>query len=211
MKTGIASTCALLLGPPSVDPELMIRMLLIGDCQGVRSERRLCEKVHLNLAYRWFCRLGLDGAVPDHSTCSKNRHGRFRDSDLLRKLFEATVARIATAALQLVPCVNRVRAARPVLFSHRLARNIAEHWLAAAWYWRGTRPRRPGGALSETGGVADSRDKSGGGEWGNARNCRQPAARLVGRNQLLSSSSSPSICAFSSHTIMRGRLLMGSL
>lgn len=80
-------------GRPSVDPELMIRMLLIGYCMGIRSERRLCEEVHLNLAYRWFCRLDLDGAVPDHSTFSKNRHGRFRDSDLLRKLFEMTVER----------------------------------------------------------------------------------------------------------------------
>jgi IS5 family transposase len=71
----------------------MIRMLLVGYCCGIRSERRLCEEVHLNLAYRWFCRLGLDGAVPDHSTFSKNRHGRFRDSDLLRQLFEATVRR----------------------------------------------------------------------------------------------------------------------
>ena len=80
-------------GRPSVDPELMIRMLLIGYCLGIRSERRLCEEVHLNLAYRWFCRLGLDGRVPDHSTFSKNRHGRFRDSDLLREVFEATVQR----------------------------------------------------------------------------------------------------------------------
>ena len=80
-------------GRPSVDPELMIRMLLIGYCMGIRSERRLCEEVHLNLAYRWFCRLDLDGSVPDHSTFSKNRHGRFRDSDLLRKLFEMTVER----------------------------------------------------------------------------------------------------------------------
>jgi len=60
---------------------------------GIRSERRLCEEVHLNLAYRWFCRLGLDGSVPDRSTFSKNRHGRFRDSDLLRQLFEMTVSR----------------------------------------------------------------------------------------------------------------------
>jgi transposase len=79
-------------GRPSIDPELMIRMLVIGYCMGIRSER-LCEEVHLNLAYRWFCRLGLDGDVPDHSTFSKNRHGRFRDSDLLRRLFETTVAR----------------------------------------------------------------------------------------------------------------------
>jgi transposase len=75
------------IGRPSIAPELMIRMLLIGYCFGIRSERRLCEEVHLNLAYRWFCRLGLDGGVPDHSTFSKNRHGRFRDSDLLRRLF----------------------------------------------------------------------------------------------------------------------------
>jgi transposase len=79
------------MGRPSIDPELMIRMLIIGYCFGIRSERRLCEEVHLNLAYRWFCRLGLDGAVPDHSTFSKNRHGRFRDSDLLRKVSETTV------------------------------------------------------------------------------------------------------------------------
>jgi transposase len=71
----------------------MIRMLLIGYCLGIRSERRLCQEVHLNLAYRWFCRLGLDGRVPDHYTFSKNRHGRFRDSDLLREVFEATVQR----------------------------------------------------------------------------------------------------------------------
>ena len=81
------------LGRPSVDPELMIRMLIIGCCFGIRSERRLCEEVHLNLAYRWFCRLGLDGDVPDHSTFSKNRHGRFRESDLLRRVFETVLQR----------------------------------------------------------------------------------------------------------------------
>jgi transposase len=81
------------IGRPSIAPELMIRMLLVGYCFGIRSERRLCEEVHLNLAYRWFCRLGLDGDVPDHSTFSKNRHGRFRDSDLLRRLFEAILRR----------------------------------------------------------------------------------------------------------------------
>jgi len=81
------------MGRPSVDPELLIRMLIVGYCFGIRSERRLCEEVHLNLAYRWFCRLGLDGEVPDHSTFSKNRHGRFRDSDLLRRLFETVLQR----------------------------------------------------------------------------------------------------------------------
>ncbi len=74
-------------------------MLLVGYCFGIRSERRLCEEVHLNLAYRWFCRLGLEGDVPDHSTFSKNRHGRFRDSDLLRELFETTVRRCVEEGL----------------------------------------------------------------------------------------------------------------
>lgn len=81
------------MGRPSVDPELMIRMLIVGYCFGIRSERRLCDEVHLNLAYRWFCRLGLDCCVPDHSTFSKNRHGRFRESDLLRRVFEIVLSR----------------------------------------------------------------------------------------------------------------------
>src|SRR5499425_3005127 len=87
------------MGRPSIDPELLIRMLLVGYCFGVRSERRLCEEVHLNLAYRWFCRLGLDGAVPDHSTFSRNRHGRFRESDLLRRLFESVFQRCIAECL----------------------------------------------------------------------------------------------------------------
>ncbi len=80
-------------GRPSVDPELLIRMLIVGYCFGIRSERRLCEEVHLNLAYRWFCRLGLEDPVPDHSSFSKNRHGRFRDSDTLRFVFERVLDR----------------------------------------------------------------------------------------------------------------------
>jgi len=87
------------IGRPSIDPELMIRMLIVGYCFGIRSERRLCDEVHLNLAYRWFCRLGLEGDVPDHSTFSKNRHGRFRDSDLLREVFETTVRRCMAEGL----------------------------------------------------------------------------------------------------------------
>ena len=61
------------MGRPSVDPELMMRMLIVGYCMGIRSERRLCEEVLLNLACRWFCRLGLDGKVPGHSTFSENQ------------------------------------------------------------------------------------------------------------------------------------------
>ncbi len=79
-------------GCPSVDPELIIRMLIVGYCLGIRFERRLCDEVHLNLAYRWFCRLGLDGRVPDHSTFSKEPPWPLRDSDLLRRLFETVLA-----------------------------------------------------------------------------------------------------------------------
>ena len=74
-------------------------MLLVGYIMGIRSERRLCEEVHLNLAYRWFCRLDLTVPAPDHSTFSKNRHGCFRDSDLLRHLFETVVARCLAEGL----------------------------------------------------------------------------------------------------------------
>jgi transposase len=79
------------IGRPSIDPELMIRMLVVGYCYGIRFERKLCEEVKLHLGYRWFCRLQLDDKVPDHSTFSVNRHGRFRDSDILRQVFEAVV------------------------------------------------------------------------------------------------------------------------
>lgn len=86
-------------GRPSVDPELMIRMLLIGYCFGIRSERRICDEVYLNLAYRWFCRLDLTTAVPDHSTFSRNRLGRFRDINLLREVFEMVVHRCIAEGL----------------------------------------------------------------------------------------------------------------
>src|SRR5712672_538704 len=87
------------MGRPSIDPELLIRMLIVGYCFGVRSERRLCEEVQLNLAYRWFCQLGLEDQVPDHSTFSKNRHGRFRDSDTLRFVFEQVLERCVREGL----------------------------------------------------------------------------------------------------------------
>ena len=74
-------------------------MLLVGYCFGIRSEPRLCEEVHLNLAYSWFCRLDLPDPIPNHSSCSKNRHGRFSESALLRHLFEKTVARCIAEGL----------------------------------------------------------------------------------------------------------------
>src|SRR5689334_17169526 len=74
-------------------------MLVVGYCFGIRSERRLCEEVHLNLAYRWFCRLGLEDRIPDHSTFSKNRHGRFRQSEAFRHVFESVLRRCMAEGL----------------------------------------------------------------------------------------------------------------
>jgi len=87
------------IGRPSIDPELMIRMLIVGYCYGIRFERRLCQEVELHLAYRWFCRLDLNDPVPNHSTFSVNRHGRFRHSDILRHVFEAVVRACMNAGL----------------------------------------------------------------------------------------------------------------
>ena len=87
------------IGRPSVDPELMIRLLIIGYCYGLRSERRLTQEVELHLAYRWFCRLDLDDKVPHHSTFSENRLHRFRESDVFRHIFERVVATCMTSGL----------------------------------------------------------------------------------------------------------------
>jgi transposase len=87
------------IGRPSVDPELMIRMLIVGYCYGLRSERRLTQEVELHLAYRWFCRLDLDDRVPHHSTFSENRLHRFRESDVFRHVFERVVVACMTAGL----------------------------------------------------------------------------------------------------------------
>lgn len=87
------------IGRPSIDPELIIRMLIVGYCYGIRSERRLCEEIHLNLAYRWFCHLGIHDRVPDHSTFAKNRHGCFRESDAFRELFESVLRRCIVEGL----------------------------------------------------------------------------------------------------------------
>ena len=87
------------IGRPSIDPELMIRMLIIGYCYGLRSERRLAQEVELHLAYRWFCRLDLDDKVPHHSTFSENRLHRFRESDVFRHIFERVVAACMAAGL----------------------------------------------------------------------------------------------------------------
>ena len=87
------------IGRPSIDPELMIRMLIVGYCYGLRSERKLTQEVELHLAYRWFCRLDLNDRIPHHSTFSANRLHRFRQSDVFRQIFERVVAACMTNGL----------------------------------------------------------------------------------------------------------------
>jgi transposase len=87
------------LGRPSIDPELMIRMLIVGYVFAIRSERALCRDVQVNLAYRWFCGLSIEDKVPDHSAFSRARHERFRESDMLRRVFERVVEACIAAGL----------------------------------------------------------------------------------------------------------------
>jgi transposase len=86
-------------GRPSIDPVLMIRMLILGYVFAIRSERRLCSEVQVNLAYRWFCKLSIEDGIPDHSVFCRARHERFRESDALRRIFEAVVAKCIAAGL----------------------------------------------------------------------------------------------------------------
>src|ERR1700758_3307446 len=86
-------------GRPSIDPVLMIRMLILGYVFAIRSERRLCSEVRVNLAYRWFCKLSIEEGIPDHSVFCRARHERFRESDALRRVFEGVVATCIAAGL----------------------------------------------------------------------------------------------------------------
>ena len=87
------------LGRPSIDPVLMIRMLIIGYLFAIRSERALCRDVRVNLAYRWFCGLSIEDKIPDHSAFSRARNERFRDSDIFRSVFERVVEACIRAGL----------------------------------------------------------------------------------------------------------------
>ena len=87
------------MGRPSIDPELMIRMLVVGYVFAIRSERLICREVQVNLAYRWFCKLGIEDAVPDHSAFSRARNERFRDGDVFRHMFERVLETCIAAGL----------------------------------------------------------------------------------------------------------------
>src|SRR6266498_4065045 len=86
-------------GRPSIDPVLMIRMLIVGYVFAIRSERRICAEAQVNLAYRWFCKLSIEDTIPDHSVFCRARHERFRESDALRRVFEGVVAMCIAAGL----------------------------------------------------------------------------------------------------------------
>ncbi len=87
------------IGRPSIDPVLMIRMLVVGYVFAIRSERLLCREVKVNLAYRWFCGLNIEDKIPDHSAFSRARNERFRDSDIFRRVFERVVEACIAAGL----------------------------------------------------------------------------------------------------------------
>src|SRR6202043_3850591 len=87
------------IGRPSIDPVLMIRMLIVGYVFAIRSERRICAEVQVNLADRWFCRLGIEDNIPDHSVFCRARHERFRESNALRRTFEGVVAMCIAAGV----------------------------------------------------------------------------------------------------------------
>jgi len=93
-------------GRPSIDPELLLRILLIGYLYGISSERKLVEELRMHLAWRWFTGLGFDEEVPHHSTFSKNRHGRFQESKVFEQLFEEVVAQPPCLRARLQPCRN---------------------------------------------------------------------------------------------------------
>src|ERR1700747_2922282 len=87
------------IGRPSIDPVLMVRMLVVGYAFAIRSERALCREVQVNLAYRWFCGLSIEDKIPDHSAFSRVRHERFRESDMFRRVFERVVEACIAAGL----------------------------------------------------------------------------------------------------------------
>ncbi len=145
------------MGRPSIDPELMIRMLLIGYLFGIRSETRLCQEVHLNLAYRWFCRLGLEGNVPDRSSFSKNRHGRFAEGGVMRQVFERVVSRCMSEGL--VGGVGALVDGSTVEADANRDRRAAPDEIAATWDAQENVSRPVQAYLNDLAGARDMKSK----------------------------------------------------
>ena len=112
------------MGRPSIDPELMIRMLVIGYVFAIRSERLICREVQVNLAYRWFCRLGIEDAVPDHSAFSRARNERFREGDVFRRVFERVVETCTRGHIAISPHSGLY--AMPSIFLRLMSRLLEE-------------------------------------------------------------------------------------
>jgi transposase len=130
------------LGRPSIDPELMIRMLVVGYVFAIRSERLICREVQVNLAYRWFCKLGIEDAVPDHSAFSRARNERFHEGDVFRRVFERVVERCIAAGL--------VGGEGFAVDASLIAADANKHRLIAGQDWRRDRdPARSSRAVKE--------------------------------------------------------------
>jgi transposase len=98
------------MGRPSIDPELMIRMLVVGYVFAIRSERLICREMQVNLAYRWFCKLGIEDAIPDHSAFSRARNERFRDGDVFRRVFDGSLRRALLPVWLVAKALQSMRA-----------------------------------------------------------------------------------------------------
>src|SRR4051795_621324 len=158
------------MGRPSIDPELMIRMLIVGYVFAIRSERLICREVQVNLAYRWFCKLGIEDAVPDHSAFSRARNERFREGDILRRVFERVVE--ACIAAGLVGGEGFVVDASLIQTDANKQRSIAGH------DWRRDRdPQRSSRAVKEY--LATLDDTA----WGAATAPSDPAAQWTGAHK----------------------------
>ena len=156
-------------GRPSIDPVLMIRMLLVGYVFALRSERRLCSEVQVNLAYRWFCKLSVEDQIPDHSVFSRARHERFRESDALRRVFEGVVAMCIAAGLVGGEAfsIDASLIKADVDKKKRVAGDQPMNWPKAEQASRAVREYLT--ALDAARSDEESRDKDGGGSSGGTR------------------------------------------
>src|SRR6187455_1450804 len=132
------------LGRPSIDPVLMIRMLILGYVFAIRSERLLCREVQVNLAYRWFCGLSIEDKIPDHSAFSRARNERFRDSDIFRRVFERVLEACIAAGLVggegfavdaslIAADANKCRSMPGGEWSNRIAPGTAQRAVKTIW------------------------------------------------------------------------------
>ena len=174
------------IGRPSIDPELMIRMLLVGYCYGIRHERRLCQEVALHLAYRWFCKLDLDDKVPHHSTFSVNRLGRFRESEILRHVFERVVAACMAAGL--------VKGEGFAVDASVMEANASRYRGKAPAELEWTDAQRQKRAVAEylAGLEAEAQAEAGGGDHGGGGSGGEPAAKTDRKPPKVISPSDPS-------------------